>query len=232
MALSTPAKITHIIFDVDGLLIDTESIYTKVISDLCAQYGKKFTWEMKAQQMGQTELKAANVIINGLQLPLTPEEYLSRCNDKFEHLFPTTPLMPGAEKLVRHLHMHEVPMALASGSNSHNFELKTRNHKELFSLFSHAVLSSSDPEVKHGKPAPDCFLICAARFANPPKPENALVFEDAPNGVEASYAAGMPVVWVPDAQADHSLLKDKACLILESLEQFKPEDFGLPPYNS
>jgi pseudouridine-5'-monophosphatase len=81
--------------------------------------------------------------------------------------FPT-----GAEKLVKHLHQHKVPIAIASGSDHHNFELKTVNHRDLFGLFHHAVLSSSDPEVKHGKPAPDCFLIAAARFPEPPKPEN------------------------------------------------------------
>ena len=83
------------------------------------------------------------------------------------------PQFPGAENLVRHFHKHGVPMALASGSDTHNFELKTRNHQDLFRLFTHTVLSSSDPEVTHGKPAPDCFLVCAARFAQPPsKPEN------------------------------------------------------------
>lgn len=77
-----------------------------------------------------------------------------------------------AEKLVRHLHKHGIPMALASGSDRHNFDLKTKNHQELFSLFHHTVLSSSDSEVKHGKPSPDCFFVAAARFEEPVKSEN------------------------------------------------------------
>ncbi|KAL8600689.1 hypothetical protein ACOMHN_006755 [Nucella lapillus] len=229
---STRSKITHVIFDVDGLLVDTESIYSRVIGQLCAGYGKEFTWEIKAKQMGQKELTAAAIIIDHLQLPLTPEEYVRRCHERLAALFPSAPLMPGAEKLVRHLHKHEVPMALASGSDHENFALKTQSHQDLFGLFLHAVLSSSDPEVKHGKPAPDCFLVAAARFADSPKPENVLVFEDAPNGVEAGHAAGMPVVWVPDARADRSAVGDKADLVLDSLEQFRPEHFGLPPYDS
>ena len=68
-------------------------------------------------------------------------------------------------------------MAVASGSDRHGFDLKTRNHQDLFQLFTHTVLSSSDPEVTHGKPAPDCFLIAAARFAQPPKPENVSKFD-------------------------------------------------------
>lgn len=58
------------------------------------------------------------------------------------------------------------------------------------------------------------------------------MFEDAPNGVEAAYAAGMPVVWVPDARADREFLRPKTKLILDSLEHFKPEIFGLPAFES
>ncbi|PVD18767.1 hypothetical protein C0Q70_21319 [Pomacea canaliculata] len=228
----TKPKITHVVFDVDGLLIDTESIYSKVIEEICSEYGKTFTWEIKAQQMGQTEHAAAIIIIDALQLPLTPDEYINRCKKKFEVLFPTVPLMPGAEKLVRHLHKHGIPMALASGSDRHNFDLKTKNHQELFSLFHHTVLSSSDSEVKHGKPSPDCFFVAAARFEEPVKSENVLVFEDAPNGVQAAIAAGMYVVWVPDPRADRSLLDRASGIVLDSLQDFRPEDFGFPSYNS
>lgn len=77
----------------------------------------------------------------------------------------------GAEKLVFHLHKHNIPIAIASGGAQDSFELKTTNHKELMSKFSHVVLASTDPEVKNGKPAPDVFLVCANRFPDTPKPE-------------------------------------------------------------
>ena len=76
--------------------------------------------------------------------------------------------MSGADKLVRHLHGHGIPIAIATGSHTEEMEMKTKNHKELFSLFQHAVYSSSDPEVKNGKPAPDCFIVAADRFKNGP----------------------------------------------------------------
>lgn len=76
----------------------------------------------------------------------------------------------GAERLVKHLHKNGVPIATATGSHTQSFELKTSGHKDLFSLFHHCVLSGDDPECKHGKPAPDCFLLAAQRFPDNPDP--------------------------------------------------------------
>lgn len=58
------------------------------------------------------------------------------------------------------------------------------------------------------------------------------MFEDAPNGVEAAHAACMPCVWVPHPNLDTTASRDKASLILTTLEDFKPESYGLPPYDS
>ncbi|XP_018021446.1 pseudouridine-5'-phosphatase isoform X3 [Hyalella azteca] len=146
-------------------------------------------------------------------------------------IFDMDGLLLGAERLVRHLHKHGVPIAIASGSSQTSFDLKTTSHRELMKLFNPVVLSSSDPEVKAGKPAPDVFLVCAGRFPDKPHSSKCLVFEDAPLGVKAAAAAGMQCVMVPDPRTDKSLTEE-ATLVLESLEDFKPELFGLPPFNS
>lgn len=140
-----------------------------------------------------------------------------------------TIFLVGAEKLVRHLVNCNVPVALASGSMTVDFHTKTQKHQNFFSLFKIRTLGD-DPDVKHGKPSPDVFLATAKKFADSPMPENILVFEDAPNGVIAAKRAGMGVVMVPDTRMDSRLYHD-ADLVLKSLEEFQPDEWGLPAFN-
>uniref|UniRef100_A0A0B6YS30 Uncharacterized protein n=2 Tax=Arion vulgaris TaxID=1028688 RepID=A0A0B6YS30_9EUPU len=182
--------------------------------------------------MGKKERDAGQVLIDALNLSVSQDELIKKLQAKLDEKLPSTKVLPGVKKLVEHLHNHNIPMALASGSDGWGFIRKTAAHKDLFNLFHHCVLSSDDPEVKQGKPAPDCFLVCAQRFEDRPQLNEVLVFEDAPHGVEAGLAAGMRVVWVPDDRTDRTSFQDRVDLILDSLEQFKPEYFGLPPYDS
>lgn len=136
----------------------------------------------------------------------------------------------GAERLVQHLYQQKIPIAVATSSSRDSFDFKTQKYQRLFSLFSHIVAAGSDPDVKQGKPSPEVFQVCASRFKDTPKPEQCLVFEDAPNGVQAAVDAGMQVVMIPDKELDIKLC-EKATLTLDSLENIQLELFGLPPFN-
>ena len=76
----TNPGITHVIFDMDGLLLDTERLYTEATQQLCDRFGKVYTFDMKRQVMGKTGASAAQAVIDLVGIPMTPEEYIKEIN--------------------------------------------------------------------------------------------------------------------------------------------------------
>ncbi|CAG2111899.1 unnamed protein product [Medioppia subpectinata] len=227
------AAITHVLFDLDGLLIDTETCYAKAYQMVAKQFGKQYTHELKVRVMGLSPKVGFEVIIKELELPITVEEFTRLGNEYFNHIVKDVELMSGAERLVRHLYDHNIPLAIASGATSDAFAIKTAKFEHFFSknnFFKHLVIGGDDPLIARGKPFPDIFIEAMNRFDPIPETHNVLVFEDSLMGVKAALAANMPCVWVPDPVFDGS--EGNATLVLKSLLDFRPEVFGLPPFES
>lgn len=223
--------VTHIIFDMDGLLLNTEDLYTEAFQSICSKYGKTYDWSVKLHIMGMKPDPAIKYVIDTLDLPLSVEEFKAKVMGLLDEIFSKAKLMPGADALVNHMKTHGVPIAICTGSSSKAFKAKTSHLQDFFSLFEVIVIAGDDQEVKYGKPHPDAYLVTLSRFNPPPRAEQVLVFEDAPNGVESALAANMQVVMVPDVKVP-AHLTSKATLRLNSLEKFDPELFGLPPFKS
>ena len=219
-------SITHVIYDMDGLLLDTESLHELVNTKVAQRYGKTFNTAAKMAIAGRPTLDSAKILVDLLQLPLTAEEYLLERNELLYPLYSTAQVLPGTVELIQHLAQHNVPQAIASSSSRHHFELKTANHQQWLKLFDITILGD-DPEIELGKPAPDIFLLTAKRLNANPK--QCLVFEDSLAGMKAAVAAGMPVVAIPDPVFDHQLFQE-ADLVLNSMTEFKPQDWNLPGY--
>lgn len=210
----------------DGLLLDTEIVYTEVTRKIVGRFGKRYDWDLKRNMIGRRAMDSARYLVRALDLPLSAEAYLAERNGMLREGFAACGAMPGAEKLVRHLRRHNIPMAVATSSNRDLFEVKTARHTAWFSLFD-LVVSGDDPAVTSGKPAPDIFAIAAARLGA--EPASTLVFEDSPLGLEAGIAAQMRVVAVPDPHMEKSRYPG-ADLIIDSLLEFAPERYGLPMF--
>lgn len=225
--------VTHCLFDMDGLLLDTESIYTQISQRILERHGstETYSFDFKVTLMGLQTYDVAERFIARYNLPISADDYVRENRELAADMMPTAKLLPGVERLLRHLHANKVPIALATSSSKEMYDLKTRDHAALFDLFHHRVYGSSDDEVVHGKPAPDIFLVAARRFPDTPAAEKCLVFEDAPNGVRAACAAGMQSVMVPEDYVSDELRKG-ATIVLKSLADFKPELFGLPPLDT
>lgn len=215
--------ITHVIWDLDGTLLDTEPSYLVSGMELARRYGRELTPAIREQMMGRPGLVAARIFLDALDIAITPEQFIEEREAMLEALLRACQPMPGAMALSRHLHAHGIPQAVATSSSRRNVGFKTVGHLDWFATFG-AVVTADD--VEHGKPAPDIFLRAAEAIGAPPA--STLVFEDSPLGVESALAAGMHVVATPE-----EVYRDRvghAHLVLTSLEEFAPEAWGLPPF--
>jgi pseudouridine-5'-monophosphatase len=224
--MTRQSAITHVIFDMDGVLLDTEPFYTRASAEVCGRYGREFTMAHKSQMLGRPNLDAARYLVSALELPMTAEAFLLERESVLDALFLTTTPMPGAVELTDHLHAQGVPHAVASSSSQRIFALKAGQFEDWFGRFDVVVLGD-DPEVGAGKPAPDIFLLAARRMGA--EPQRCLVVEDSPAGIAAGGAAGMTVVAIADSKLEAALFTD-ADVVLSSLTEFEPEAWGLPAF--
>lgn len=211
-----------LIYDLDGVLLDTEPFYTQVTTEIVAEYGKTFDWSIKSNMIGRPSLESAQYLVGALELPIAPEAYLARRGARLEELFRDSPPRPGAEAFTREMARRGAIQGVATSSEKRLFEIKISRHREWFSMF-RAVVTGDDPRVRRGKPAPDIFLRAAEDLRVDPRV--CVVFEDAPSGVEAALAAGMQVVALPDPAMDRARYRNVDWLV-DSFDQISPADLG------
>ncbi|KAK3712777.1 hypothetical protein LTR37_008867 [Vermiconidia calcicola] len=206
------SQIRATLFDMDGLLINSEDLYTLVTNAVLHEHGKpELPWNIKAQLQGRPGPEAGRIFHEWAQLPIGRDEFLAKTRRLQEEWFPSTKALAGVKELLGTLEGVEgVEMALATSSMASNFRLKTAHlEDELFWVFpeEHRVLGD-DARIPagRGKPAPDIYLLALetinARLRREGKgseilPSECLVFEDSVPGVESGRRAGMQVVWCP-----------------------------------
>ncbi|KJX92132.1 hypothetical protein TI39_contig5911g00001 [Zymoseptoria brevis] len=204
-----PASIPTVkacIFDVDGLLINTEDLLSNCLDTILVKYGRPpLPWSVKASIQGTTPEKGRAIFRDWAKLPISRSEFQQHMSELQRRLFPTAEILPGAEDLLNWLVDRGVDVALATSSNRDKFELKTRHLSWFFDdLFKEDCRVLGDDVEKH-KPEPDAFLRaleCVNKRngrarAEQIGAEECLVFEDSIPGVEAAIRAGMQVVWCP-----------------------------------
>jgi pseudouridine-5'-monophosphatase len=202
---------SHVIFDMDGVLLDTEPLYTQATQQVIEPYGKVFDWSIKCEMMGRKSEESAQYLVERLALPISAEEVLARSRPILEQLFTACREMRGAERIVRALSRHGVPLAIATSSKRRLYEIKTRPHA-WFDVFD-VVICGDDARVRAFKPAPDIFLAAAEDLGA--AREHCLVFEDSIAGLQAARAAGMQVAALPDPNNDRTRFSDADWVLTE-----------------
>ena len=207
--------IKAVIFDLDGLLIDSEIISYKIYKEILHQFGHNFTIEEYTQNYsGKTEVKNVTNLINTYSLPWTIEKGLDNVY-KIENRFIAqgVDLKYGAKELLSYLKDNNFKIAIASSSTRDRALtiLKKHNIVEYFDDF---VFGN---EVEKGKPNPDIFLKACDKLSE--KPEKCLVLEDSEAGIQSAYSANIPVICIPDMKVPNDSYLNMTKEVLSSLEE-------------
>jgi HAD superfamily hydrolase (TIGR01509 family) len=187
------APFEAIVFDNDGLMLDTEHAWTRAETELFERHGETFTAEHKRELIGTSREQSAAKVERMLGLPGEGRQLMDELHDLvMEELTAGVPARPGALELLRAVRAAGLPVGLASNS-SREFVERALSVSQLADGHFDVVVTADD--VESPKPAPDLYLAaCAALGA---APERAAALEDSPPGVASARAAGMFVIAVP-----------------------------------
>lgn len=191
--MSAAEQIEAVVFDMDGVLVDTEHLWDEVREALTEEWGGRYTPEAQEAMMGMSSPEWSRYLHEVVGLREPPEvisaEVVRRMLARYET---ELPVVPGAVEAVRRLASEGLRLAVASSSNRELIDGVLRR-LELTELFEVTV---SSEEVARGKPAPDVYLETARRLGVAPKA--CVAIEDSASGIRAAHAAGMLVVAYPN----------------------------------
>lgn len=188
----TPTRPEAVVFDCDGLLLDTETAWTRAETTLFERHGSTFTMDHKRDLIGSSHSVAAAKLEVMLDLPGQGEDLINELHDLVmaEATHDVEP-RPGAVALVDALLDADVPIAVASNS-PRAFLDSVLNTAGVADRFAHTVAGD---EVDNPKPHPDIYLEACRRLRA--DPEKSVALEDSPTGAQAAQAAGLHVIGIP-----------------------------------
>jgi HAD superfamily hydrolase (TIGR01509 family) len=209
--------IDAVVFDLDGLLLDTEQVWDEVREALTRERGGRWHERAQADMMGMSSTEWSRYMHDELGLSEPPDELNRLVVERMQERYrDELPLVDGAVEAVRRVGARW-PLGLASSSNRPLIDLAL----ELMGLVNLFRATVSSEEVQRGKPAPDVYLEAAGRLGV--RPETVVAIEDSANGIRSAKAARMGVIAIPNPHfppPDDVLAQ--AELVLESLEGLTP----------
>jgi len=215
---STPSQVAAVVFDLDGVLVDSESVWDEVRKRFTEENGGHWHEGAQRDMMGMSSVEWSRYVRHRLGVQMEPERISAKVSDRVAELYrERLPLLPGAVEAIRAL-AAKWPLGLASSSNRHVIDL-VLEEAGIADAFRATV---SSEEVGAGKPAPDVYLAAAERLHV--EPSACVAIEDSTNGIRSAHAAGMAVIAVPnpDFPPDPEAL-ELADASLDSLTELSPD---------
>jgi HAD superfamily hydrolase (TIGR01509 family) len=220
----SPHGVEAVVFDLDGVLVDSEPIWDEARRDLVARHGGTWLLTATRDMMGMSSREWSAYMHDKLGVALPAERISEEVANFVDGRYSERlPLLPGAREAVERL-AHRWPLGLASSSNRTIID----RFLDASGLRASFAVTVSSEEVERGKPAPDVYVAAAARLgAATPR---CVAVEDSTNGIRAAAAAMMTVIAVPNANfppsADALRLADLVLRDLSSLTAETIEDAG------
>jgi HAD superfamily hydrolase (TIGR01509 family) len=211
--MSLPRPVKAVVFDMDGLLFDTERLYEKAFISAATELGHVADREVFGRLIGSPWPDNKRVLLEHYGPDLRIDELVEVWMSHFRRLIEADlPLKAGALELLAALDEWGLPRAIATSSSHETVAHHLAMHR-LAERF-HAVVAEGD--YAEGKPAPDPFLQAAAKLGV--EPRDCLALEDSFNGVRAASAAGMMTVMVPDILQPTDEIR-RLCTVVQSLHE-------------
>jgi HAD superfamily hydrolase (TIGR01509 family) len=210
--------IEAVVFDLDGLLLDTEQVWDEVREALTRERGGRWHERAQADMMGMSSKEWSRYMHEELGGPDPPEEInrlvVERMQERYRQ---ELPLVAGAVEAVRTIGARW-PLGLASSSNRPLIDLAL----ELMGVADLFQVTVSSEEVERGKPSPDVYLEAAGRLGV--EPQKVVAIEDSASGIRSAKAAGMHVIAIPNPHfpPPEDVLAE-ADVVLESLAELTPD---------
>ena len=211
-------SVAAIIFDLDGVLIDSEGVWNAARKEVALNHGGRWPAGAQRAMMGMSSTEWSRYMRDELGVGLPAEGISRTVVSQLERLYRQhLPLLPGARETVIRL-SQSWPLGLASSANRPIIELVL----ELADLKDRFTATVSSEEVAHGKPAPDVYLEAARRLGI--APARCVAVEDSANGIRSAAAAAMTVIAIPNREfpptADALALADE---VIHSLTELVPD---------
>lgn len=210
-------RLKAVIFDMDGVIIDSEPLHIKIERELLEEFGGKITDEEHDEFIGTTDYHMWSTLKDRFNLEPSVDEMIKIKKRRFVKNIDKVELVEGFYDLMLELYNENYLLALASSNNRKTVDLIL----DMFDLDKYIKYSISGEEVEKGKPNPEIFLKVAKKLDV--SPQDCLVIEDAFAGVAAAKAAGMKCIGFKNPNSGNQDLS-KADIVIEDFKQINLED--------
>jgi HAD superfamily hydrolase (TIGR01509 family) len=202
------------IFDMDGLLIDSERIIMQACIVAAKQVGISYTQAEYVELIGRAGPDSTRIMVEQLGGVQNFNQVMQGLDTLLAEHNHTFPLKNGVLPLLKHYQSNNIICSVASSSPIHHISHRL-SQVGVFDYFSHIT---SGQEVTRGKPNPDIYLLAIEKLGISPK--ECIAFEDSENGARAAIAAGLKVVVVPDLKQPSDYVREHCHQVVASLEEW------------